>query len=198
MWNCRRHARRASDIRRDPRRADQSAVILQVGLDDIDAPLGDHPAETLWLNSPPAAGDGNRQGVCHLFRVFQVVEGAGLFEVHRPDVFEHPAHPNRLGRVIGTVRVGMEVDLIPASFERGKRAARAAEPRRRCGSCPPTRYLTAFAPVWSMSFCKYSTSSCGRRVAIPAGDVKRHVARITVPRSSPIGRPAGGRAGRAA
>ena len=65
---------------------------------------------SLYSCSPP--GHGNRQGVGHALGVFQVIERAGLLEVHRLDVLQHPADLDGLGRIVGAVGVGVDVDPV--------------------------------------------------------------------------------------
>ena len=114
----------------NPRRTDQAAVIVQVGLNDIHAAVGNHPAELAFagLLFSPRHRYGQRIG--NLFRVFVVVKGAGLFKVDRLDVFEHPSYFDGLGGIVGTVRVGMDVDVIsqrlPGQGDEGFRAARCS------------------------------------------------------------------------
>ena len=62
-----RHVRRAEHPRLvrhpgDPHRADEAAVVVQVGLDDVHAPVGDHPAEPVLAELLLAPGDRDASG----------------------------------------------------------------------------------------------------------------------------------------
>ena len=78
-----RHVRRAEHTRRvrhpgDPHRADEAAVVVQVGLDDVEAAVGDHPAEPVLAGLLLAPGDRDSQRVGDRLRLLQVVEAARL------------------------------------------------------------------------------------------------------------------------
>ncbi len=88
---------------RHPHRTDHAAVVVQVGLHDVHGAIGDHPPEPPVAVLLLAAGHGDGQRVGHDLGVFEVIERAGLLEVDSLDLFEHPAHTNRLRRIVGAV-----------------------------------------------------------------------------------------------
>ena len=85
---------------------------MKVGLRDVDAAVLDHPAEASVARFLLAAGYGERQGVGDDFCVFEMVEGTGLLKVDGVDVLEHSADFDGLQGIVGTVRVGVDVDRI--------------------------------------------------------------------------------------
>ena len=112
-----RHVRRAKQTGRvghpgNPHRADEAAVVVQVGLDDVDAPVGDHPAEAVLAELLLAAGDRDAKRIGDRLRVLEVVEPARLFVEAVVVLLHQPADLDRFGHVVGAVRVGVEGHLL--------------------------------------------------------------------------------------
>ncbi len=95
-----------------PHRADESAVVMQVGLDDVEPSVGDHPAEPVLARLLLTSGDRDAQGVGDGLGIFEMVEAARLL-VERIVVFLHePADRDGLRDVVRAVRVGVERHLL--------------------------------------------------------------------------------------
>ena len=96
----------------DSRRAKHAPVVVQVGLDDVDASIGDHPAESTLAVLLLSSGNRKGQRIGYRLGVLEMVERAGLFEVDSPHLFQEAADRQRVLRVVRTVRVAMEVDGV--------------------------------------------------------------------------------------
>src|SRR5690606_28683455 len=90
----------------------KAAIILQVGLNNVDSPVTDHPVE------PPCAvflfstGHRDRKRIRDLFGFLQMIKRAGLFEVNGVDLFEETTDANGMFGIIRTVRICMDIDLV--------------------------------------------------------------------------------------
>ena len=102
----------STQLLRDPRdadRADQPAVVVDVGLNDLHDAVLEHPLEChrLWICSPKAIGIFS----CSATIAFRkALRRAGLFVEVIAEVSPSAADLDRLGRVVRAVRIGIKCD----------------------------------------------------------------------------------------
>ena len=122
---------------RDPHRSDEAAVVVQVGLDDVDAAVGDHPAEAVLAELLLAAGDRDAERVGDGLRVLEMVEPARLLVKRVVVLLHQPADLDGFGHVVGAVRVGVERHLLAERLadQRDELLGAAGQASRRSCSC---------------------------------------------------------------
>src|SRR5437868_1742667 len=86
--------------------------IEKVGLDDIGDSIANGILETALTGFLLAESDRDFQGIFDFLRGIEIVERTRLLKKRCANIFQHVAHFDCMRRVVGTVRVRMDHDLL--------------------------------------------------------------------------------------